>query len=26
VAGIAGWKLGLEKTSIWDVIAKYVNE
>lgn len=26
LAGIAGWKLGLEKESIWDVIAKYVNE
>lgn len=25
VAGIAGWKLGLEKESIWDVIIKYVN-
>lgn len=26
VAGIAGWKLGLEKPEIWDVIAKYVNQ
>ncbi|MDF2800934.1 MAG: hypothetical protein K0S61_837 [Anaerocolumna sp.] len=26
VAGIAGWKLGLEKAEIWDVITKYVNE
>lgn len=26
VAGIAGWKLGLEKTEIWDIIDSYVNE
>lgn len=25
VAGIAGWKLGLEKHNIWNVIAKYIN-
>lgn len=25
LAGIAGWKLGLEKTSIWEVIGKYIN-
>ncbi len=25
VAGIAGWKLGLEKPEIWDVITRYVN-
>lgn len=25
VAGIAGWKLGLEKDDIWNVIAKYIN-
>ncbi len=25
VVGVAGWKLGLEKESIWDVIIKYVN-
>ncbi|MFW5629262.1 MAG: hypothetical protein ACOCNB_00540 [Acetivibrio ethanolgignens] len=25
VAGVAGWKLGLEKQSIWNVIVKYVN-
>jgi spore germination protein YaaH len=25
VAGIAAWKLGLEKESIWDVILKYLN-
>lgn len=25
VKGIAGWKLGLEKESIWNVIIKYVN-
>lgn len=25
VAGVAGWKLGLEKPSIWNVIVKYVN-
>lgn len=25
VAGISGWKLGLEKESIWNVIIKYVN-
>ena len=25
VAGVAGWKLGLEKDSIWDLIIKYVN-
>ncbi|MDF2473224.1 MAG: glycoside hydrolase family 18 [Anaerocolumna sp.] len=25
VAGIAGWKLGLEKESIWNIIIKYVN-
>lgn len=25
VAGIAGWKLGLEKESVWNVIIKYVN-
>lgn len=26
VAGIAGWKLGLEKPDIWDIITKYVNK
>jgi Predicted glycosyl hydrolase len=25
VAGVACWKLGLEKPSVWDVIIKYVN-
>ncbi len=25
VAGIASWKLGLEKSSVWSVILKYVN-
>lgn len=25
VAGVAGWKLGLEKESVWDVIIKYTN-
>lgn len=25
LAGVAGWKLGLEKDSIWDTILKYVN-
>jgi spore germination protein YaaH len=25
IAGIAEWKLGLEKQTIWDVILKYVN-
>lgn len=25
VAGIASWKLGLEKPSVWNVIVKYVN-
>lgn len=25
IAGVAEWKLGLEKESIWDVIIKYVN-
>ncbi len=25
VAGVAGWKLGLEKSSVWNVIVKYVN-
>ncbi len=25
VAGVAGWKLGLEKESVWDIIIKYVN-
>lgn len=25
VAGVAGWKLGLEKQSIWNIIVKYVN-
>lgn len=25
VAGVAGWKMGLEKASIWNVIIKYVN-
>ena len=25
VAGIAGWKLGLEKSSVWNIIVKYVN-
>jgi len=25
VAGVASWKLGLEKASIWDIIIKYVN-
>ncbi len=25
IAGIAGWKLGLEKESIWDVIIQYIN-
>lgn len=26
VAGIAGWKLGLEKQDIWDIITQYVTE
>lgn len=25
IAGIAGWKLGLEKEDIWDVIIQYIN-
>ena len=25
LAGIAAWKLGLERSSVWDVILKYVN-
>ena len=25
LAGVAEWKLGFERSSIWDVIAKYVN-
>lgn len=25
LAGVSSWKLGLEKSSIWDVIIKYVN-
>ncbi|MCI5481626.1 MAG: glycosyl hydrolase family 18 protein [Lachnospiraceae bacterium] len=25
LAGIAEWKLGLEKSSVWDIILKYVN-
>lgn len=25
LAGVAEWKLGLEKSSIWDIIIKYVN-
>lgn len=25
VAGVAGWKLGLEKADIWNVIIKYIN-
>jgi len=25
VAGVAGWKLGLEKSSVWNIIVKYVN-
>lgn len=25
VAGIAGWKLGLEKDDIWNVVVKYIN-
>jgi spore germination protein YaaH len=25
VAGVAAWKLGLEKESIWDVIIPYLN-
>lgn len=25
IAGVAAWKLGLEKESIWNLIAKYVN-
>ena len=25
LAGIAEWKLGLENSSIWDIILKYVN-
>ncbi|SHO49394.1 glycosyl hydrolase family 18 protein [Anaerocolumna xylanovorans] len=25
IAGIAGWKLGLEKDNIWNVITKYIN-
>jgi spore germination protein YaaH len=25
VAGVASWKLGLEKSSIWDIIIKYIN-
>ncbi len=25
IAGVASWKLGLEKESIWDVIIKYLN-
>lgn len=25
VAGVAGWKLGLEKNTVWNVIAKYIN-
>ena len=26
LAGVAEWKLGFERSSIWDVIAKYVNQ
>lgn len=25
VAGVAGWKLGLQKSSVWDIIIKYIN-
>ncbi len=25
IAGVAAWKLGLEKAQIWDLIAKYIN-
>ena len=25
VAGVAFWKLGLEKSSVWDMIIKYTN-
>ena len=25
LAGVAAWKLGYERSSIWDVILKYVN-
>ena len=25
IAGVATWKLGLERASIWDVILKYTN-
>ena len=25
LAGVAAWKLGFERASIWDVILKYVN-
>lgn len=25
LAGIAGWKLGLEKESVWNIIQKYIN-
>lgn len=25
VAGIAGWKLGLEKDEIWNIVVKYIN-
>jgi spore germination protein YaaH len=25
VAGVAGWKLGLEKSDIWNVLLKYIN-
>ena len=26
IAGVASWKLGFEKASIWDVIEKYLNQ
>lgn len=25
VAGVAGWKLGLQKNSVWDIIVKYIS-
>ena len=26
IAGVAGWRLGLERASVWDVIEEYLNK
>jgi len=26
IAGVAEWKLGFEKASVWDVIGNYLNQ